>query len=306
MKTGNRYRSIQVNRLWREKLHSLWMNLALGIVIILPFLIAIGLLWKSEMLLEEHSLLNLLFSREWKPLSGKFGFYPFIISSLWVTILALLIAAPICLLTAIHLTQYADTWVLKVMHPVIDILAGIPSVIYGVWGILVIVPFISDYLGPLFGKQISGYSILAGAIVLSIMIIPFILNILIEVFKTIPNELSESSLALGATQWQTIKYVLIKKGMPGIISAFGLGLSRAFGETIAVLMVVGNVTRIPTGAFQPGYPLPALIANNYGEMMSIPLYDSALMLAALILFLVVLIFNFASRILIIKMEKRSQ
>ncbi len=279
------------------------MLICLILVIILPFVLGIGLYLKSTLLLEKDSLFNLLFSSEWKPLSGKFGFLSFIISSLWVTILALLIAGPICLLSAIHLTQYAKSYVLRIMHPVIDILAGIPSVIYGVWGILVIVPFISKYIGPFFGKEISGYSILSGAIVLSVMIIPFILNILIEVFKTIPDELAEASLSLGASKWQTIKFVLIKKAFPGIVSALGLGLSRAFGETIAVLMVVGNVAKIPKGVFQPGYPLPALIANNYGEMLSIPMYDSALMLAALVLFVVVLIFNFASRLTIIRMER---
>lgn len=170
---------------------------------------------------------------------------------------------------------------------------------------MVIVPGISDYIGPFLGKTVSGYSILAGAIVLSIMIIPFILNILIEILKTIPVELSEASLSLGASKWQTIKFVILKKALPGIVSAFGLGMSRAFGETIAVLMVVGNVTKIPTGIFQPGYPLPALIANNYGEMLSIPLYDSALMLAALILFVVVVIFNFASRALIVRYERHN-
>ena len=244
-----------------------------------------------------------MFSSNWKPLSGKFGFHPFIISSIWVTVLALLIAGPVCLLTSIHLTQYAKSWVLRVMHPVIDILAGIPSVIYGVWGILIIVPFVSRRIAPLFGAETSGYSIISGAIVLAVMIIPFILNILIDVFKTIPDELSEASLSLGASKWQTIKKVLVRKAIPGIISAFGLGVSRAFGETIAVLMVVGNVAKVPSGIFQPGYPLPALIANNYGEMLSIPLYDSALMLAALILFVVVLLFNLASRLAIIRLEK---
>jgi phosphate transport system permease protein len=228
-----------------------------------------------------------------------------VISSVWVTILSLMIAGPICLLTAIHLTQYAKPWVLKIMHPVIDILAGIPSVVFGVWGILVVVPFISRYVAPIFGVETSGYSIISGAIVLSVMIIPFVLNILIDVFKTIPDELREASLSLGASRWQTIKRVLVRKAFPGIVSALGLGVSRAFGETIAVLMVVGNVTKIPTGVFQPGYPLPALIANNYGEMLSIPLYDSALMLAALILFFVVLIFNLLSRLAIVRLEKHS-
>ncbi len=279
------------------------MRVALVLVIILPFVIGIGLFLKSRLILQDVSLWELLFSSEWRPLSGKFGFFPFIVSSLWVTVLSLIIAGPICLLTAIHLTQYADNWVLKIMHPVIDILAGIPSVIYGVWGTLVIVPLISNHIAPLFHTDTSGYSILAGGVVLAVMIIPFVLNILIEVFKTIPIELTEASLSVGASKWQTIKLVHIRKAFPGIISAFGLGLSRSFGETIAVLMVVGNVSKIPGGVFEPGYPLPALIANNYGEMLSIPLYDSALMLAAFVLLIVVLLFNLASRILIIRTER---
>lgn len=296
-------KAFSFRRRLRARTHHVWMFLSLALVIVMPIVLGIGLYIKSAMLFEGHSLTELLFSSDWRPLSGKFGFLPFIVSSVWVTIFALLIAGPICLLTAIHLTQYARPWVLRMMHPVIDILAGIPSVVYGVWGILVIVPFISRNLAPFFGKETSGYTIIAGAIVLAVMIIPFILNILIDVFRTIPDELKEASLSLGASKWQTIKKVLVRKAVPGIISALGLGISRAFGETIAVLMVVGNVTKIPSGVFQPGYPLPALIANNYGEMLSIPLYDSALMLAALILFCVVLIFNFVSRIAIIQMEK---
>ena len=292
-----------VKRLLRDKIASSWMLFCLIFVIIMPIVIGIGLIYKSEPLLKEQSFGSLLFSSDWRPLSGHFGMLTFIVSSVWVTLLALLIAGPICLLASIHLTQYAKSYVLKIMHPVIDILAGIPSVIYGVWGILLIVPFVSHHLAPFFGKQSSGYCLLSGAIVLAIMIIPFILNILIEVFKTIPDELSEASLSLGATKWQTIKLVLVKKAFPGIISAFGLGISRAFGETIAVLMVTGNVTKMPTGAFQSGYPLPALIANNYGEMLSIPMYDSALMLAALVLFVIVLLFNGMSRIAIMQVEK---
>ncbi len=294
---------LTLNRQIRNRLHGSWMLICLVFVVALPFMLGIGLYIKSSNLLEHHSLVDLLFSTEWKPLNGKFGLWPFILSSLWVTILAVLFAVPICLLTSIHLTQYAKKWVLNFMHPIIDILSGIPSVIYGVWGVLIVVPFVSDYIAPLFGKTISGYSILAGAIVLAIMIIPFMLNILIEIFKTIPDELTEASLSLGATRWQTIKKVILRKAFPGIVSSIGLGLSRAFGETIAVMMVVGNVTRIPYGTLQPGYPLPALIANNYGEMMSIPLYDSALMLAALVLFVIVLFFNFASRIAIARLEK---
>ncbi len=273
------------------------------LILAMPFILFIGLLFKSSLLFGEQSLSKLIFSSEWKPLSGKFGFFPFIVSSLWVTFISISIAAPVCLLTAIYLTQYAKKFVLKIMHPVIDILAGIPSVIYGVWGIIIIVPFVSKVAG-WFLVSSSGYSILTGAIVLAVMVIPFVLNILIEVYRTIPIELSEASLSLGATKWETIKKVLTRKAFPGIISSFGLGVSRAFGETIAVLMVVGNVVQIPSGIFQAGYPLPALIANNYGEMLSIPLYDSALMFAALILLVVVTFFNMGSRYIIMHYEKK--
>ena len=293
-----------INRHFKNKLHTIWMLLCLLLIIILPFVLGIGLYLKSTLLFSNNSIIDLLFSKEWKPLEGRFGFLPFIASSLWVTILAILISGPICLLSSIFLTQYAKKYYLKIMHPVIDILAGIPSVIYGVWGILIIVPLISGYIAPTFGVYTTGYCILSGALVLSIMIIPFILNILIEVFRYIPDELKEASLSLGATKWETIKFVLIKKAFPGIISAVGLGLSRAFGETIAVLMVVGNVVKIPNNIFQPGYPLPALIANNYGEMMSIPMYDSALMLSALILLVIVVLFNMISRMAIVRLEKK--
>ncbi len=296
-------RKIRFSRALSNRLNSGWMSFWLGFIILMPVMIGGGLIWKSSLLLDDHPFWQMITSSQWKPISGSFGFAPFILSSLWVTLLALLLAGPVCLLSAIHLTQYANRAVLKIMQPGIDILAGIPSIIYGVWGIVAIVPFVSGRLAPHFGIQTSGYSILAGGMVLAVMIIPFILNILLEIFNTIPRELTEASLSLGANRWTTIKIVLMRKAFPGIISAMGLGVSRAFGETIAVLMVVGNVTAIPRGVFQPGYPLPALIANNYGEMLSIPLYDSALMLAALLLFVIVLLFNLASRLLIMRYEK---
>jgi len=285
-------------RYLRDRAGGIWMLACMTLVILLPIALGLGLWLKSELLLKNYSLQELFFQSEWAPYDGKFGFLSFIVSSAWVTALAILFAGPVCLLSAIYLTQYANKRLLRIMHPVIDILAGIPSVVYGVWGILLIVPLISKVIAPAFGVQTAGYTLLTGAIVLAVMIIPFILNILIEIFKSIPQALTEASLSLGATYWQTIKFVLVRKAVPGIISAMGLGISRAFGETMAVLMVAGNVAKIPGSPFDPGYPLPALIANNYGEMMSIPKYDSALLFAALILFVIVLVFNFLSRILI--------
>jgi phosphate transport system permease protein len=287
----------------RHKVNLTWMIISLLLVAFMPFMLFLGLYFKSVLLLNEHSLFDLIFSKTWKPSAGEFGFYPFIVGSIWVTMVAMLITAPVCLLTAIYVTQYTRKFVLRIMHPAIDILAGIPSVVYGLWGILVIVPFISRYLGPWLEIKTMGYSLLAASFVLSIMIIPFILNILIEIFRAIPMELKEATLSLGATEWQTIKHVLLRKALPGIVAAFGFGLARAFGETMAVLMVVGNVVRLPKGVFDPGYTLPALIANNYGEMMSIPRYDSALMFAALILLAVSLFFNLIMHFFIVKFNK---
>lgn len=292
-----------LNRNQRHKVNYTWMIFSVVLVGLLPFYLLGGLYFKSFMLLHDFPLGDLLFSKVWKPTAGKFGFYPFIIGSIWVTLIAMLITAPICLLTGIYVTQYTKKFFLRLMHPAIDILAGIPSVVYGLWGILVIVPFISKYLGPLFGVSTMGYSILAAAFVLSIMIIPFVLNIIIEIFRSIPMELKEASLSLGATEWQTVKKVLLRKALPGIIAAFGFGLARAFGETMAVLMVVGNVVKLPKSVFDPGYTLPSLIANNYGEMLSIPRYDSALMFAALILLAVSLFFNLVMHFFIQRYNK---
>lgn len=288
----------------KDHLVGLWIRLMVILVMSLPLVIAFSLLYKSWMILGHSSLTDLLFSSVWRPMAGEFGFWPFLVSSVWVTFIGLALTAPICLLSAIFLTYYGSRHFLAFMQPVIDILAGIPSVIYGVWGILVIVPAVGKYLAPLFGQESSGFSILAGGFVLSVMLIPFVLNILIEIFRTVHQDLFDASLSLGASKWQTIKHVVLRKSFAGIVSAFGLGLSRAFGETIAVLMVVGNVVGVPENIFQPGYPLPALIANNYGEMLSIPMFDSALMFAALLLMLVVVVFNVISRRAIIYLESK--
>jgi phosphate transport system permease protein len=162
---------------------------------------------------------------------------------------------------------------------------------------------VGDVLAPVFGVKTSGYSILAGGIVLAVMCIPYMLNMLLESFNAVPTGLKEAALSLGATRWETEKHVILRKSYPGIISSFGLGLAKAFGETLAVMMVVGNMVQISGNPFKAGYPLPALIANNYGEMMSIPLYDSALMFAALILLVVILAINLIFRYFIYKTQK---
>ena len=268
--------------------------------------IAIGLYLKSKPVLESESLWTLLFSSEWKPLKGRFGFLPFLMGTVWVTLLSITIALPISLLTAVFLTEYARPIIKKFVFPVLDILAALPSVIYGVWGVLVIVPWISKSVAPHFVDFSTGYTVLAAGIVLSVMVVPLLVSLFIEVFSSVPVELREASLSLGATRWQTALRVVMRKSLAGILASSVLAVSRAMGETIAVLMVCGCVVGSPHGLLDACYPIPALIANNYGEMLSIPLYESALMFAALMLFAVVLIFNLVSRVVLYRIEKQNE
>ena len=272
--------------------------------ILMVFMIFIGLYLKSAPILKDKSLWTLLTSSEWKPMKGDFGFWPFITGTIWVTSVSICLALPISLLTALFLTEYAKSFVKKLVFPTLDILVAIPSVIYGVWGVLVIVPWISQHVAPHFMDFSTGYTVLAAGIVLAVMIIPLLVSLFIEVFSSVPIELREASLALGATRWQTTKQVVLRKTVPGVIASIVLAVSRALGETIAVLMVCGCVIAVPKSVLDPGYPIPALIANNYGEMLSMPLYESALMFAALILFVVVLVFNLISRIVLYRLENK--
>jgi phosphate transport system permease protein len=282
------------------------MRLSAAVPGFIALLILLGLVGKSRTILGLKSFGALLFGSGWHPLKGEFGFWPFISGTLWVTFVAMVLAVPISLLTAIYLSEYAPRSIRELAKPVIDLLAGIPSVVYGVWGVLIIVPFVGNVLAPAFGAASSGYSVLAAGIVLAVMVFPTIIHVSLEVFASVPHDLRDASLALGATTWETVKHVVLRKGIGGIFAAVVLGLSRAFGETMAVLMVVGNVARPPRSVFDPGYTLPALLANNYGEMMSIPLYDSALMLAALVLFGVVLVFNIGARLFLVRIERRAE
>jgi phosphate transport system permease protein len=275
-------------------------------LIVLPGVLAVSLLIRSRPILEKVPIWDLLTSSSWHPARGQFGFLAFILGSAWVTILAMVIAAPLCLLTAIYVSEYASPAFAAVFKPVVDVLAGIPSIVYGLWGVLAIVPVVAKvapavgrYLGFVPGLSTEGFMtgdcVLSGALVLAVMVAPVIIAVSVEVLNSVPQELREAALSVGATKWQTVKHVVVRKSLAGLVAAVGLGFARALGETMAVLMVVGNVVNVPHSIFEPAYPLPALIANNYGEMMSVPLYDSALLLAALWLMVVVILFNLGAR-----------
>jgi phosphate transport system permease protein len=257
------------------------------------FLIALLLIIKSVPILTSNPLTELLLSTEWKPMGGKFGFLPFIIGTFAVTALSMTIAIPPSVLSAIYISEYASPRARGLLKPSIDLLAGIPSVVFGMWGIIIVVPMF-------------GYSLLSGAVVLAIMVAPLVISLSDEIMRTVRQEMREASIALGATKWETVKHVVLRAAYPGIIAAIVLGFGRAFGETMAVLMVVGNVASIPTSLSSPAYPIPALIANNYGEIMSIPMYDSALMFAALLLLVMVMVPSVLSETIISRMKGGSK
>ena len=306
-------------RLFPRRQHDRVASKLLNVLTLIPMIllvaITVALIVKTLPLIQQVHLSELLSGTVWKPMKGLFGYLPFISATLWVTVLALLIAIPPSILTAIYLSEYAGKTLRTLMKPILDLLAAIPSVIYGVWGMLVIVPWVQNTVLP-FANSLpagfpllktdnpTGYGILSGAIVLAVMVAPFIIAVTNEVFSAVPAGIREASLAVGATRYQTIRKVLVPATLPGMFASVVLGFSRAMGETMAVLMVVGNVVQLPHSILDAAYPLPALIANNYGEMMSIPMYDSAIMGAALILLVMVLILNIASTLILRRLMGR--
>lgn len=280
---------------------------------LLLVVIALALFLRSMPILFDTPLRDLLLGTTWLPSEGKFGFMVPITGTLIVTLIAMIIAIPLSILSAIYLAEYANEKIRSTVLPLIDLLSSIPPVVYGVWGVLVIVPMISR-IASIIGRYdipfltsegySAGYSVLSGGIVLAIMVFPLIISITEQVFRSVPSDVKEASLSVGATRWQTIKHVETRVIFSGIMAAIILGFSRALGETMAVLMVVGNVLKVPGSIFDPAYPLTALIANNYGEMMSIPMYESAMLLAALILMLVVVFFTVMARLILIRIERR--
>lgn len=283
-------------------------------VVSLAFFMALVLFARATPVFSSAGIGDILLSGSWHPAEGRFGLASFVIGTFLVTGIAILIAVPLGMLTAIYLSEYADKRLRNIIKPLIDLLAGISPIIYGVWGVIVIVPLVRDYIMPFVSETFpffpfasdnyTGFSALSAGIVLSVMVFPIIISVAEEVMRTVPDGLREVSLSLGATKWQTIKHAVVRKAWPGIIAAVILGLSRALGETMAVLMVAGSALNVfPASIFDTAYPLPAFIANTYGELMSIPLYDSAVFLAAFVLLAVTAAFNMLGWGILLKLEK---
>lgn len=299
------YNFIKVTRKLYDTLGTRLMLFVTVSVIFLFFLLLVILINGSFPILGEQSLSELVFSSTWKPFSGEFGLFAVIIDTLIVTAISMIIAVPISLLSAIYIAEYAPKKFRNIVRPFIDVLAGVPSVVFGLCALLVFVPLVRDIIAPFFGNTISsGFSLFTASLILSIMVFPIIISLCIESFNSVPTALKEASLSLGATKWETIKKVIFRASGPGVLAAIFLGFGRAFGETIAVSMVIGNQELIPKSLFGPGQTLASLIASNYTEVSSIPILASALIFVALILFVVVLIFNLLGYLVLRRASKR--
>lgn len=253
---------------------------------------------------ENVTVSSFLGGKEWFPTSepaAQLGVLPLILGTIWVSLGAILIALPLGLATAIYLGEIANTKTRNLLKPIIELLAGIPSVVYGFFGLIVIVPIIKDA----FGLDV-GETALSGSIILAIMALPTIITISEDAIRTTPRAMKEASLALGATHWQTIWKVVIPYSSSGITAGAILGIGRAIGETMAVLMVTGNAAIIPQSILQPVRTIPATIAAELGEAPYGGLHFKALFALGCILFLLTLLINLSVEMIAARRKKISK
>jgi len=279
---------------------------AAGMIVLLIVLVGWQLYAGSRMAIHQFGP-SFLWSSEWDPVQDKYGALPFIFGTLVSSLIALLIAVPLGVATAVFLTELAP---LKLRQPIvmaIEMLAAVPSVIFGLWGIFVLIPWLRDYLFvwlkhylgflPLFQGPVYGVSMLAAGIVVAIMILPIITSISREILRSVPNLQREAAYALGATRWEVLKIAVLSYARRGLFGAAVLGLGRALGETMAVTMVIGNRPQISASLFAPGYTLASVIANEFTEATS-DLYLNSLFELGLVLMGVAILVNIAAQIML--------
>ncbi|QSG01335.1 phosphate ABC transporter permease subunit PstC [Natranaeroarchaeum sulfidigenes] len=293
-------------RLRIERVSELWLRVAGYFAIALFVLIVFTLVHRSLPLLSEYSVVQMLTSTDWNPEQNSFGFLPAIVGTVYVAVLSMLMGTPIAILTAIYIAEYAEGRTKTLVSSFIDVLAAIPSVIFGLVALVVVVPLVGDYLAPLFGSSATGLGILTVSLVMAIVVTPFMISLSVESLEALPDELRETSLGVGATKWETIRSVLLRAAGPGIFSAVLLGFGRVFGATIVPAMLIGGQTQMPDSLFATGQTLPSLIVSDFGELMSIPITQSALIFVGLMLVVVVWLFNFGAMLLQRRLRRRWQ
>ncbi|MGE5190449.1 MAG: phosphate ABC transporter permease subunit PstC [Gemmatimonadota bacterium] len=292
-----------------EKTTALFALGVLGLALLL-----LGLLVRESLPAIRKFGASFLVTKTWDPVAGEFGALPFIYGTLLSSFLALLIAVPLGVGSAVFINEFAPERLKTPVSFLAELLAAIPSVIYGLWGIFVLIPVLRDHfmkpaaalLGwiPLFRGPVYGPSVLAAGVLLSIMIVPFILSVSREVLATIPQVQKEAVLSLGGTRWEMIRIVIGQHCIPGIFGATVIGLGRALGETMAVTMVIGNRPDIVLSVFSPGYSMAAVIANEFAEATG-DLYLASLIEIGLVLFLLTFVVNLAAKLVLRKMVARA-
>ncbi|HAV22322.1 MAG: phosphate ABC transporter permease subunit PstC [Ignavibacteria bacterium GWA2_55_11] len=246
-------------------------------------LIALFIVNEGVPFMFRYGIQGFLLSSDWDPSSGTFGIFPMIMASLWVTVGALLVGAPLGIAGAVFLSEFAPRPVMRVVKPAIELLAAIPSVVYGFIGVMVLAPLIREVFGG------PGLSVLAASIILGIMILPTVISISIDSILAVPQSYREGSLALGATVWQTVHMVTVRAAKSGIIASVILGLGRAIGETMAVIMVAGNAVKIPDSPLDSVRTLTANIALEMSYATG--MHREALFATGVVLFVVIIILN---------------
>ena len=284
--------------------------LGLGVLIVAGLIVAE--LWRVGGPAIAHTgLWRFVFNSTWDPTRDIYGALPYVYGTLVTSAVALVLALPVSIGLALFLTEMAPARMRAIVSFPISLLAGIPSVVYGLWGLFVVVPILRNPIEPLlarthlpiFSGAPIGLGYLAAGVVLAIMILPTITSISIEVLQTVPGSLREAALALGATRWEAIRIAVLPYARAGIVGATMLGLGRALGETMAVTMVIGNSPTVSASLFAPGYALPAVIANEFSEASG-DMHTGALAALGLLLFAVTVLLNIAARALV-RMSRRS-
>jgi phosphate transport system permease protein len=288
--------------------------LSASTIIALTCMIVIQL-YRNSALSRQKSGWDFLFSQTWDPVAGVFGSLPYVYGTVVTSALALLIAVPIGIGAAIFLAELAPPKTSNFLTFLIELLAAVPSVIYGLLGIFVLVPILNACVVPalkgvfgflpIFQGSFYGVSLFSAGIVLAVMIVPFVVSVSREIVLSVPQDLREASLGLGATQWETTWQVVVPFARRGIMGSVFLALARALGETMAVTMVIGNVAKVQTSLLAPGYSIAAVIANEFTEATG-DLYLSALIELGLVLFVLTFVINGFARLLIIATTRRGE
>jgi len=285
--------------------------LSIGVIVLIAFFF-VKLIIESEPVFKKEGVISFLFSADWVPSKQLYGALPLLAGTLITSTIALVIGVPVAVATALYITELSPRRIRGPLTVLVELLAAVPSVVYGLWGFFFLIPklqpaekWFADTFSflPFVGGNVTGPNYFVAGLILAIMILPIASAISREVISTVPREHKEAALALGATRWEMIRMAVLPYARGGIAGGAMLGLGRAIGETIAVTLVIGNAPVIGHSLFQQGYTLAAVIANEFGEAASDPEHRAALIAAGLVLFVLTLAVNGVARAFVLRAER---